>query len=219
MYSKTEIRFKTFYLSFEAIIDLCEGFEEYFSKHPEEKLFFPRCNAYKQPHDLKIYLSKKKRDILKKQIEIGWVRSHKCTRSREMFRGQKTEPFEKLLQLIGIEVDGKYLEAEFYFTPPGQGNVYLYSNGDYCIFFDFFIDPTAQIECCKMALSFPKAKEAEVTAEIQKLLDTCPYSSKKISDESLQDFMNDSRTRLIRCKQPSSSSFPGGTYGTQIHHG
>lgn len=96
-----------------------------------------------------------------------------------MFRGQKTEPFEKLLQLIGIEVDGKYLEAEFYFTPPGQGNVYLYSNGDHCIFFDFFIDPTAQIECCKMALSFPKAKEAEVTAGIKKTAGYLPLFLEK----------------------------------------
>ena len=112
IYILTPIVFKSFLVDFNAIIELCAGFDAYFEKYPEEEKDFPICN---QP-----------RDCHRKEIK-----------SQEMFIGKKTDTFTKLLNVMSIELDAAFLEAEYYLTPIGEGNIYKYTNGMYSIAFDF----------------------------------------------------------------------------------
>ena len=147
---------KSFLVDFDAIIQLCAGFDTYFAEHPEHKKDFPRCNqpGY-NPKDIK---------------------------SREMFIGSKTESFTKLLDAMSIALDAAFLEAEYYLTPSGEGEIYQYAHDAYSIAFDFYIDPTAQIECCAISVSFPKDQENEITGIIHELQNNSAYVAKKIYD-------------------------------------
>ena len=147
MNTKTVCR-KAFYIEFDAIIELCSGFEAYFEKHPEQERDFPTCNAP----------------------------THKKIKSREMFVGKKTESFSKLLEVMSISVDSAYLEAEYYLTPAGKGRVYEYENDSCSIAFDFRIDPTAQIECCGISLSFPEG----LYDQVMPLINTLRTNSKHV---------------------------------------
>ena len=159
MMLNTHVISKSFLVDFDAIIELCAGFDMYFGKHPEEEKDFPRCN---QPR--------------------GWQRTKCKVKSREMFVGKKTENFTKLLNVMSIELDAAFLEAEYYLTPSGEGNIYKYTNDMYSIAFDFHIDPTAQIECCAISLSFPKDKENEIVSIIREIQNDSVYVVKKIHD-------------------------------------
>ena len=154
---------KSFLVDFDAIIRLCAGFEAYFENHPEEREEFPHCNDPQQH----------------KRIHI---------KSREMFVGEKTDNFNKLLEILSIEVDSAFLEAEYYLTEPGTGNIYEYKNDTCSIAFDFYIDPTAQIETCAIGVSFPREKENEITNIITELLNASVYVVKKIYDGDLNSF-------------------------------
>ena len=155
-----KIKSKSFLVNFDAIIKLCAGFEAYFEKHPDEEKDFPHCN------DTVDY----KRDKVK---------------NREMFIGEKTDNFEKLLELLAIEVDSAFLEAEYYLTAPNTGEIYEYKNDACSIAFDFHIDPTAQIETCGIGVSFPKEKETEITSVIWELLNDSIYVVKRMYDGDL----------------------------------
>ena len=155
----SQIISKSFLINFDAIIDLCAGFDAYFEKYPEEEKCFPHCN---QPR--------------------GWQRTECEVKSREMFVGKKTENFTKLLNVMSIEVDAAFLEAEYYLTPSGEGEIYEYKNDMYSIAFDFYIDPTAQIECCGISLSFPEEKENEIVNIIREIQNDSVYVVKRIYD-------------------------------------
>jgi len=148
---------KSFLVDFDAIIELCAGFDAYFDKHPEEEKDFPHCN---QPR--------------------GYHRNE--IKSREMFVGKKTENFTGLLNVMSIGLDAAFLEAEYYLTPRGEGDIYKYANNTHSIAFDFYIEPTAQIECCAISLSFPKDKENEIVSIIRELQNDSVYVVKKIYD-------------------------------------
>lgn len=154
---------KSFLVDFDAIIKLCAGFDAYFEKHPDEEKDFPHCNDTV--------------DYKREQVK-----------NREMFIGEKTDSFEKLLELLAIEVDSAFLEAEYYLTAPGTGNIYEYKNDTCSIAFDFYIDPTAQIETCAIGVSFPREKENEITNIITELLNASVYVVKKIYDGDLKSF-------------------------------
>lgn len=159
---------KSFTVDFDAVIKLCAGFEAYFENHPTERESFPHCNDPMQ--------SKRKK-----------------VKTREMFVGEKTETFNKLLQILSIEVDSAFLEAEYYLTAPNTGKVYEYKNDTCSIAFDFNIDPTAQIETCKINVSFPKDKEPEITSTIWELLNDSVYGVKRIYDGNLTNFNEQKR--------------------------
>lgn len=89
---------KSFLVDFDAIIKLCAGFEAYFEKHPDEEKDFPCCNS----------------PIASERDKI---------KNREMFIGEKTENFNKLLEVLAIEVDSAFLEAEYYLTAPNTGDI------------------------------------------------------------------------------------------------
>lgn len=110
---------------------------------------------------------------------------NKEAKSRDMFLGKKTEGFSALLNALDIELDAAYLEAEYEFTDPGEGKVYKFENGDCSISFDFYIDPTAQIETCAVSLSFPKEKEDQIVNMIRQLQKNCVYAVPKIYDGDL----------------------------------
>ena len=148
---------KSFLVDFDAIIELCAGFDAYFEKHPDEEKDFPVCNQPRGYH--------------RKEIK-----------SREMFVGKKTENFTRLLNVMSIELDAAFLEAEYYCTPSGEGNIYKYTNDTHSIAFDFYIEPTAQIECCAISLSFPKDKENEIVSIIRELQNDSVYVVKRIYD-------------------------------------
>ena len=156
---------KSFFVNFDAIIELCAGFDTYFEKHPQEKENFPQCN---EPR--------------------GWHRSRSQVKSREMFIGKMTENFSKLLKVMSIELDAAFLEAEYYLTPSGEGETYRYANDGYSIAFDFYIDPTAQIECCAISLSFPKDKEDEIVSIIRELQNDSVYVVKGIYNGDFHHF-------------------------------
>lgn len=163
MNMESEIVVKSFGVDFDAIIKLCEGFDAYFEKHPEEREHFPQCND--------------PRGYRRKEIK-----------SREMFIGKRTENFSKLLQIMNIEVDTAFLEAEYYLTAPDEGEIYEYKNDIYSIAFDFYIDPTAQIETCKIQLTFPKNAEEEIVNIIRELQKDSVYVVKRIYDGDLKSF-------------------------------
>ena len=150
---------KSFLVDFDAIIELCAGFDTYFEKHPDEEKDFPHCNE-----------------------PSGWHRTKCKVKSREMFVGKKTDNFTKLLNVMSIEVDAAFLEAEYYLTPRGEGKIYNYANDICSIAFDFYIEPTAQIECCAISLSFPKDKENEIVSIIREIQNNSVYVVKKIHD-------------------------------------
>ena len=131
-------------------------------EHPEEEQDFPRCN---DPIESK----------------------RKKVKSLEMFIGKKTENFNNLLEVLAIEVDSAFLEAEYYLTAPNTGEIYEYKKGACSIAFDFYVDPTAQIETCAVEVSFPREKEFEITNVIEKLLNDSVYVVKKIYDGALND--------------------------------
>jgi len=85
--NNVETIFKSFRIDFDAMIELCAGFEAYFEKHPEEEGSFPRCND----------------PVAQRRTGI---------KSRDMFIGRKTESFSKLLKAMAIELDSAFLEAE-----------------------------------------------------------------------------------------------------------
>ncbi len=151
---------KSFLVDFDAIIKLCAGVEAYFEKHPDEEKDFPHCNDTV--------------DYKREQVK-----------NREMFIGEKTDNFKKLLQIMSIEVDSAYLEAEFYLTAPATGKIYEYKNDTCSIAFDFYVDPTAQIETCRIGVSFPKEKEAEIVSVIWALLNGSQYVVRTIFDGDL----------------------------------
>ena len=153
---------KSFLVDFDAIIKLCAGFEVYFEKHPEEREAFPCCNS----------------PIASERDKI---------KNREMFIGEKTENFNKLLEVLAIDVDSAFLEAEYYLTAPNTEEIYEYKNDICSIAFDFYVDPTAQIETCAVEVSFPREKESEITNVIEKLLNDSVYVVKKIYDAGLND--------------------------------
>ena len=105
-----------------------------------------------------------------------------------MFVGKKTDNFTKLLNVMSIELDAAFLEAEYYLTPRGEGKIYNYANDIYSIAFDFYIEPTAQIECCAISLSFPKDKENEIISIIRELQNDSVYVVKKIHDGDFKKF-------------------------------
>jgi len=161
----SQIISKSFLVDFDAIIDLCAGFDAYFEKHPDEEKDFPHCNE-----------------------PSGWHRTKCKVKSREMFVGKKTDNFTKLLNVMSIELDAAFLEAEYYLTPRGEGKIYNYANDICSIAFDFYIEPTAQIECCAISLSFPKDKENEIISIIRELQNDSVYVVKKIHDGDFKKF-------------------------------
>ena len=165
---------KSFLVDFDAIIDLCAGFHDYFERHPDEQKCFPHCN---EPR--------------------GWHRDECEVKSREMFIGKKTDSFTKLLSVMLIELDAAYLEAEYYLTPSGEGNIYNYTNGLYSIAFDFHIDPTAQIEVCAISLSFPEKKENEIVSIIRELQNDSRYVVKRIHDGDFDKLYEEINTEMI----------------------
>ena len=154
---RSKIISKSFLVDFDAIIELCAGFRDYFEKHPDEEKCFPQCNEPREGQ-----------------------RGDCVVKSREMFIGKKTENFTKLLNIMSIELDAAYLEAEYYLTPCGEGDIYNYTNGLYSISFDFHIDPTAQIEICAISVSFPEDKEDEIISIIRELQNDSRYVVKRI---------------------------------------
>lgn len=161
---------KSFLVDFDAIIELCAGFREYFERHPDEEKCFPHCN---EPR--------------------GWHRDTCEVKSREMFIGKKTYNFTKLLNVMSIELDAAYLEAEYYLTPSTEGNIYNYRNELCSISFDFHIEPTAQIEVCAISVSFPEDKEDEIISIIHELQNDSRYVVKRIHDgdfDKLYEEMN-----------------------------
>ena len=171
--SENQTIFKSFLVDFDAIIELGAGFDEYFEKHPEEKENFPHCNAPKE--------------VLRKKIK-----------NRNMFIGKQTESFSKLLRVLSIELDSAFLEAEYYFMPSGEGKIYEYKNDTCSIAFDFHIDPTAQIETCKIQVSFPIEIEQDVINTIGELLNNSRYVVKTIYDGDFE--------KLNACIATSSST-------------
>lgn len=183
MNKQKQMAFKTFNVDFDSIIELCSGFEDYFKKYPEKEKYFPRCNAY------------------------NGHKSHSCTKSRKMFIGKKTECFEKLLKIICIDVDSKFLESEYYFTQCGEGNIYSYVNGDYAIYFDFYVEPTAQTEVCAISVLYPKEKEQEVVNAITDIHNNCMYVEKKLYSDDLTQFMIRNKKRIIDCNNKIYKAF------------
>lgn len=175
MNTESAVCCKAFFVYFDAIIELGAGFKAYFDKHPDEYKDFPQCN------------------------DPGWYKRRQV-KSREMFIGKKTETFSKLLNTMSIELDSAFLEAEYYLTAPGEGKIYEYKNDRYSIAFDFYIDPTDQIETCSIALSYPKEKEEEIISLIRILHDDSPSVEKRIFDgdlNSLNDEINKSYTNVF----------------------
>jgi len=200
MNKQNQTAFKTFYVDFNAIIELCAGFEDFFKKYPKKEKCFPRCNAYKKSEYFKI--RKKADGITKNDSKKVWSNGYKscrCTKSRKMFIGKKTECFEKLLKTISVEVDSKFLESEYYFTPFGEGNIYSYVNEECAIYFDFYIEPTAQIEACAISVLYPKEKEQKVINAISEIHNKCLCVEKKIYDDDLTQFIRRNKKRIIDC--------------------
>lgn len=174
--SENQTIFKSFVVDFDAIIELGAGFDEYFKKHPEEKKDFPHCNA---PKTFKL----------------------KKFKNRNMFIGKQTESFSKLLRILSIEPDSAFLEAEYYFMPSGEGKIYEYKNDTCSIAFDFHIEPTAQIETCKIQVSFPIEIGQEVINTICELLNNSRYVVKTIYDgdfEKLNAYIATSNSTIFR---------------------
>ena len=157
------IKTKSFTVDFDAIIKLGAGFEDYFAKHPEEEKDFPRCN---DPIESK----------------------RKKVKTLEMFVGKKTENFEKLLELLEIKVDSAFLEAKYYLTAPGEGSIFKIQDKTVSIAFDLRVDPTAQIEYCRIEVSYPEERDAQIVDVIWKLLIASVYPLKYIHDGDLKSY-------------------------------
>lgn len=163
--------FITFYIEINAIIELCEGFEDYFFKIPKKHRSFPMCN------------------------EIG---HYPKFRSRKMFIGKKTQNFEELLDILCIRVDSKFLEEEYYFTALGKRKIFQYESGKGAIFFDFNIDPTAQIEVCGLAVCYPKESEQAVLRIIDAMQQ--PPMAKSIKSDNIYDYIQRNKKWIKKCR-------------------
>lgn len=104
------------------------------------------------------------------------------------FDAIKTEPFLKLLKVMSITVDSAYLESEYFSTPAGKGRVYEYKSENCSIAFDFRTDPTAQIECCGISLSFPASLSEQIMPLISSLQNASKYVVNRVVDGDFDDF-------------------------------
>ncbi len=164
----------------EALIHLCGGFGEYFREHPEEEAAFPRCNPGKPFPPLA---------------------------DDRMFTGERTPLFDRLLDQLSIHVDSRYLEKEFYLTPPGEGKLYFYRSGENrnCLLFDFQIDPTVQIEVVSLILRYDAMLEPEITAIVRELQTINGYRFTPAAKGNFRWFLFRNRRRLV---EPQKSKRP-----------
>ena len=100
----------------------------------------------------------------------------------------KSETFSNLLNLMSITVDREYLESEYFSTLAGKGRVYEYKSANCSIAFDFRTDPTAQIECCGISLSFPNSLSEQIMPLVSSLQNASKYVVNRVVDGDFDAF-------------------------------
>ena len=151
--------FKYFGIDIESVIDVYE-IDEYFKTRPDEQKEF-----WESAHKQKIY------------------------KNCDIFTGKKTDPFDRFLKALSIKVDIVELEIDYYYYERNFGELYKYTNGKYTLYIDFCVDPTLQIECCYIALEYPKQEEKRIAEIITDLYKSGKYTSSDIIPCMKKDFI------------------------------
>ncbi len=165
--------FKYFYMDFDEVIDLYAGFDDYFKKHPDEK----------------------ESEFFKNR------QNKKHTKNREMFVGKKTAAFDEFLKALSVEVDSSAIEWEYFYQFADGGNICMFSNGTYSLYFDLFLDPSLQIEVVKIAVEYPKHNEQQIVTLINDLLKFNRYCTGEIYNSSEKEFVKEHNDEIKKHKK------------------
>ncbi len=109
----------------------------------------------------------------------------------DIFTGKKTEAFDKFLKALDIEVDTIELQIEYLYNPSNYGNLHKYTNGKYTLYIDMCEDPSLQIECCRIAVEYPKQDEKQIIDIMSALHKSAKYPTVDMYPCLKKEFMKE----------------------------
>ena len=92
--------------------------------------------------------------------------------------------FEGLCRLLGLQIPSAWLETEYEAIPRGQGDAYLFSSPEGCLFLDLFRDPTDQNEMILVGVRCKDACAAPVKATVESIYAQAPVKSAQMEEET-----------------------------------